>query len=556
MSSKLNIILENEHFSLMGHYGGRIFCYSHRSGDFISFKSNEIPKGEIRRLAPMSWWQSFCPPDKNSLAQVVEFAAEMICRASETKGIFDIKKIRGCGAWMDEGKAIFHLGTKILIEDQYIEVNKFKSKFIYPIKHDLMIKNSPILQIKESVKLVNLCNKLSWEDKKSGMLFAGWLFMAPLCGALHWRSHIYILGGPGTGKSYVMSTLIPSVLGELPLKIQGSSTEAGIRQYLNNDARPIIFDEAEGNDQYAQFRLQSILSLARQASTPDGAPIVKGTNSQEGANTYFVRSCFAMSSIELPIKEEADKQRFTILRLKPFPNGTNIEKFKEILKYAEFLTPEYSSGLLSRGLKLLPIIRESQRIFMEVGEIVFGKRRIADQMSMMLAGLWHLCHDEAVNKDYALKWLLKQEWREQQEIAMSSHDTDLLRHILDHTQNYVIDNGGQISRSLREIIDVAVNGKSYREEGRLAKEESLKILRRNGFRINETTIEISNKSEFIKNVLKGTHWNYPCHESLARIPGALKSGDKNSRFDNLISKYVSIPLNLVLEETLQEEWEE
>lgn len=556
--SKLKSIIENEHFSLMGHYGGRIHCYSHRSGDFISFKTNSISKGEIRILAPMEWWTGFCP-EKSSNSQVIEVASEMLCRASEYKGIFDIKKIRGCGAWMDEERSIFHLGTKILINGDYQDVKKFPSKFIYPIKHDLMIKNSPMLESKESNKLIDLCNKLSWEDSKSGMLFAGWLFMAPLCGALHWRSHIYILGGPGTGKSYVMSTMIPAILGELPLKIQGASTEAGIRQYLNNDARPIIFDEAEGNDQYAQYRLQSILSLARQASTPDGAPIVKGTTGQEGAHTYFVRSCFAMSSIELPIKEEADKQRFTILRLRPFPLGTNIEKFQEIVKYASFLTLEYSSGLLSRGLKLLPIIRANQKIFMEVGESVFGKRRVADQMSMMLAGIYNLSNDDIVSREYALEWLLKQEWKEQQEIAMSSHDIDLLNHILDYTHNYVIDTGGQINRSLREMIDVAVNGKPYRENGRLSKEEADKILRRNGFRICEYRMEISNKSDFIKNILKGTHWTYPCHESLGRIQGAEKSGDKNSRFSDVISKFVSVPLSVVLDGYLpkieeEEEW--
>lgn len=530
----------------MGHYDGRIYCYSHLSGNFISFAFSNISRGDVRQLAPMEWWSALCP-EKSSVSAIVEVAAELLCRTAEYKGIFDIKKIRGCGAWIDNGKPIFHLGTRIIYDGAYVDVKEFQSKFIYPIKHDLMIKNSPMLSSLDATKLITLCNKLSWEDKKSGMLFAGWLFTASLCGALHWRSHIYILGGPGTGKSYVMSTLIPNVLGDLPLKIQGASTEAGIRQYLDNDARPIIFDEAEGNDQYAQFRLQSILSLARQASTPDGAPIVKGTIGQEGAHTYFIRSVFAMSSIELPIKEEADKQRFTILRLKPFPKETNIEMFKSIISYSKFLTPEYSSGLLARGLKLLPNILANQKIFMDVGEAVFGKRRVADQMSMMLAGIYNLEHDDVIDKDKALDWIMKHEWREQQEIAMASHDLDLFYHILDYTQNYVIDNGGQISRSIREMIDMAVNGKQYREHGRLSKEEAISILRRHGFRMNENMIEISNKSDLIKTILKGTQWVYPCHESLARIPGAIKSGDKNSRFYNVISKFVSIPVDRALE---------
>ncbi len=557
----LNTIISNTHFSIMGHYADRIYIRSHRSGSFISCGARDISKGIIRQLAPQEFWRGYCPSD-SSLAHVIETVSELICRGAEHKGIFDVKKIRGCGAWIDEGKPIFHLGTKILSGDNYIDIRDFKSEFVYPIKYDLMIKSCPMLPKEQSSLLIELCNKLSWEDSKSGMLFAGWLFMAPLCGALPWRSHIYILGGPGTGKSYVMSTMIPSILGELPLKVQGASTEAGIRQYLDNDARPVIFDEAEGNDQAAQFRLQAILSLARQASTPDAAAIIKGSVDGGKTHIYFIRSVFAMSSIELPIKEEADKQRFTILRLRPFPKGTNIEKFQEILKFSSFVTPEYSSGLLSRGMKLLPKIIATQKIFMEVGEIIFGKRRVADQMSMMLAGVWHLTHDEIIEKDYALEWMLEFEWREQQEIAVSTHDMDLLNYILDYNQNHALDGGGQVSRTTRELIEISLNGRPIGDTSRLDKIEANRIIKRYGFRINEDRLEISNKSQFIKKIIKDTHWAFPCHESLGRINGAEKSNQKVSRFADIVSSYVSIPMNLVLEgnpepeqqETTEEEW--
>lgn len=159
-TNKLSQIIENPHYTMMGSHNDRIYCYSHRSGDFINFSQSEVSKGVIRRLAPADFWLSFCPVDKISSQSIMDNAAEMLCRASEEKGIFDVKKIRGCGAWIDNNKGVFHLGTKILIDERYEDVKKFKSDFVYPIKHDLMVKSSPVLPIEESRKLVNLCNKL------------------------------------------------------------------------------------------------------------------------------------------------------------------------------------------------------------------------------------------------------------------------------------------------------------------------------------------------------------------------------------------------------------
>ena len=567
--SNIDTIISNEHFSIMGQYAGRIYVYSHRSGDFITLKANEIPKGEIRRLAPMGWWASFVPPDQGKSPGVItDVAAELIVRAAEVKGIFDMKKIRGCGAWIDKDIPVFHLGTKMLVNNEYIDIRSFKSDFIYPIKHDLSLKFEDKLPCTEAAKLVKLCNMLSWEDSKSGMLFAGWLFTAPLCGAMYWRSHIYIIGGAGTGKSYITNTIIPRVLGDLPLKVQGSSTEAGIRQALDNDARPIIFDEAEPNDPNARARLQSIISLARQASTPDGAPIVKGTASQSGASMYYIRSAFALSSIEMPLKEEADRQRFTILRLHAFPANQNIERFKALTEYSEFLTPSYSSALLSRGLSMLPIIRQNQRVFMEQGEIIFGKRRVSDQMSMMLAGLYALIHDDPITPQYALEWLQKHDWHEQKDISTSSHSIDLLNHILDHTRDYTLDSGHRISRSVRELVEAATSDLSYMDTSKISSQEASSILSRNGLRVvttssikSENVLAIANKSDFIKGIIKDTHWNYPCYETLSRIQGAVRSGEKTIRFDASSTggiRCIFIPLSVILptQEVLDEsDWE-
>ena len=45
--------------------------------------------------------------------------------------------------------------------------------------------------------------------------------------------------------------------------MQGSTTEAGIRQELKNDCLPIIFDEIENINLNAADRIEQILEMAR-----------------------------------------------------------------------------------------------------------------------------------------------------------------------------------------------------------------------------------------------------------------------------------------------------
>jgi len=79
------------------------------------------------------------------------------------------------------------------------------------------------------------------------------------------------------GKTWLVDNIIAPALGDSSLTVQSNSTEAGIRQRLKQDARPVIFDEAEGESQHARQRMQAVLELARQASSDGVAEIAKGT---------------------------------------------------------------------------------------------------------------------------------------------------------------------------------------------------------------------------------------------------------------------------------------
>ena len=166
------------------------------------------------------------------------------------------------------------------------------------------------------------------------MLLAGWIALAPICGALDWRPHIWLTGGAGTGKSAILDRFISPLLHDMGVHVSGNTTEAGLRQTLKSDALPIIFDEAESNEKADQTRMQSILALARVASSETNAQMIKGSPNGEVIR-YHLRSMFFLSSISTALKQGADRTRFAQLTLK---TTTKFDKHERALHWEQLLS--------------------------------------------------------------------------------------------------------------------------------------------------------------------------------------------------------------------------
>ena len=63
----------------------------------------------------------------------------------------------------------------------------------------------------------------------SAHFLLGWLVLAPVCGALNWRPHIWLTGGAGTGKTTILKLFIRPLLGGVVQSATGGTTEAGLR---------------------------------------------------------------------------------------------------------------------------------------------------------------------------------------------------------------------------------------------------------------------------------------------------------------------------------------
>ena len=198
------------------------------------------------------------------------------------QGVFDPDRIRGRGAWYDAERVILHLGNRLsVIERDGSHVNHAideppKSYYFYENAKHLVGPSDELLCDELARELSNLSRKFKWEIPVSAHFLLGWIVLAPVCGALDWRPHIWVTGGAGTGKTTILKHFIRPLLGGIFQAATGGTTEAGLRGTLKSDAIPVVFDEFEQNEQRDKQIVQNVLSLARIASS-EGGKIYKGT---------------------------------------------------------------------------------------------------------------------------------------------------------------------------------------------------------------------------------------------------------------------------------------
>lgn len=535
---------DQPHFRFLGVVGSEFFFYVYRTGQIVSYSGPSLEKkGNLYTLAPEYFWTQQFGAKKEAAAM------NALIRQSEQVGLFNPSRIRGLGAWEDNGRSVLHLGNRLLVDGKETPVQNFITKYVYEQQHQLDINtDEKPLSNRDALKLVDICESLRWADRISGKLLAGWIFASIVCGAVSWRSHIYIIGPAGSGKSWVVDNIIGRILEGMALKVQSKTTESGIRQALGADARPIIFDEAETDSgQQEQVRMQGVFDLARQASS-GGAPIVKGSAGQK-KNEYHVRSCFCFASINPSITQYADETRITILRLRPPAVSGSREwegERKNFVKIQndvfETITEAFRAGLFARAVWLLPVIKYNQKVFASVGGKYFGGQRQADQMSMMLAGLYALYSGNKISPTEASDWIQKQAWGEIKSEEIESTETRLLSVFMQKKLDTVV--GSQRTEiTVGEMIDRyrknPMDGEKYHD-----------VLKRYGIKINtrECVAYISNTAEGMKEILKGTPWGARWHKVMLNIPNVVAAPTAQRFTPGLVTQCVIVPLHILFSE--------
>ena len=536
-------------FQVLGYNQGSYFYLPRGGRQVVELRAESHSKLNLMRLAPLQFWES-----EYAGRQGVQWdmAANALIRQCEAAGVYDTSRVRGRGAWWDvdpatgQGAAVLHVGDALVTAAGRVEIGRLPGgKYVYEAAASIDVDTDSPLSAEEANHLVDVAELISWKRPLSAHLFAGWCAVAPICGALRWRPHIWITAGAGSGKSWVIDEVARKLLHTIGLPVQSDTTEAGLRQTLGHDARPVTFDEIEGEDERAQQRVQSVLALARQASSETGAVIIKG--SPLGlAKTYRIRSCFAFSSIGVSVDKHADATRVSVLEIEPFP-GTKEERgahFKKLVDLtAATITEDYARRFIARSIRMAPAIRANAATLAAAGALVIGSQRLGDQAGALLAGTYSLYQDDLLTPAKARAWLEQLDWTEQRDTQEATDEQRCLNRILEHavrvqTKSYTGD------RSVGELIEAA----SGRREDQLSAADAHAYLLRLGVRVEGDAqgdvFVVASSHSAVARILADTAWSRGWARTLRRLHGAQPT-ELPVRFAGVRSRGVALPLSLV-----------
>ncbi|MEN9861946.1 MAG: hypothetical protein RLZZ515_2428, partial [Cyanobacteriota bacterium] len=292
-------------FVCLGFDEGSYYYQPSSTGQITRLSRGNHTETHLLSLVPeLSYWETLYPAKTGvnwSAAKASLFGQQ------HAVGIFSPDRIRGRGAWWDDGRAVLHLGDRLIVDGTEHSVMKPPpSRFSYQrlAAIDLPPQVEPLTD-QQGLEIIDIASRFLWEVPASGLLIAGWAALAPICGSLAWRPHIWLTASAGSGKSALLNRFLGTLLDSLALWPEGSTSEASIRQELRADALPVIMDEAESNEQADRKRIQDILALARVASS-SGRGFVGRGGADGAAQRFVIRSMFLLCSISTALKQGAD----------------------------------------------------------------------------------------------------------------------------------------------------------------------------------------------------------------------------------------------------------
>jgi putative DNA primase/helicase len=531
----------NDYFTCLGFDHDAFYYQPHSTGQVTRLSRSAHTGTNLCAIAPLAYWESLYPSKTGANWTA---AASSLFERQAAAGIYAPDRIRGRGAWWDQKQSVLHLGDRLVLGDREVSVSAgiTGSRYLYQRLGCLRGPGKAVpLGDQDAYVLLELAGRFKWEVPASGLLIAGWAALAPICGALDWRPHIWLTAGAGSGKSAILDRYIGPLLGDLALHVAGNTSEAGLRQTLRADALPVVFDEAESNERPDQQRMQSVLSLARVASSESRAQTIKG--SAEGdAQRYTIRSMFLMSSIATALKQGADKSRFAQLTLRnpnEFAKDVRLAHWEALDRDLDrYVTEQIGQRLQARTISLIPVIRQSVKVFTRAAAEAFDSQRLGDQYGTLLAGAWSLQSSEVATRDQAFALIDQNDWESYSQTTEVPDEKRCLQRILQHQIRVEADK--VITRTIGELVERSLG---YSNDLAVTKELAEATLGRNGIKADNGCVVISNTAEAIAAILSDTPWSNCWSTVLARLPGATKPGVTRFKGVTGASRAVSIPIS-------------
>lgn len=539
----------------LGYAGDLNFFWSPSRRQVVSLTPNGLTRPNLMSLAPLQWWEITYPAKGKESVGWSEAINDLL-QGCATAGYFDERRLAGRGVFIDGGRVVANLGDAVAVDGVLQGTSERPvmavqdSRLVFQAGRALPRSDLAPLTSREADRLSSALELASWRSVDMARILAGWLVIAPMCGALDWRTHVWVTGARGSGKSFVLD-FVSDILGQFCVRAQGATTEAGLRQDLGSDALPVVFDEADPKTEAATHRIDAILELARQASSSNSSPILKG--GAGGRNMRFsVRSAFIFGSINHGLALAADQSRVLVLELDAGSSTDSMEerrlRAESFARLRAALEPlrerDFGLRLFRRTLGLMPTIRHNAEAFASALAERTGSRRQGDTLAAPLAGWFSLQAERKIDRVEAGQLLETWKWlggAVERGGTLADHD-----HALAHLLGAVVRSTNGIEFTIGELLnDEVVTGTDSTR---------VKALSRRGMRIDlcegRKLLRLANSNPGISELFRATPWARTWRDTLAQHPSAHTHG-KPLSFGGVKSRFVEIDLDVALSEAAQ-----
>jgi putative DNA primase/helicase len=522
--------------TVLGYEHDKIVVYDTHRKIILYFKDGDLKPGALVAFG-LAWLQETFP-GRGAGGFDALVAADFLRRLATSRGPFDRSQVRGRGVCKVNNELVYHAGDRIFTGGVARPLPEGAGG-IYLQAPALPVPADTTASSAEGAAILKLADGFGWEDQTSGILLAGWCALAPFSGALGWRPHIWITGGAGSGKSTVLRDFVLPLTNGSGLFVQGNTSEAGIRQFLKQDALPIIMDEAEQSDDGERKRMGDLVTLLRQSSSETGARTLRGT---AGGNPmdFCVRSMACLASIQVGLRGQADIERFALLELVDGahrPQQLQQAWQKQVLGLTRLREQNIGAKLHRRMMDQFPAFEKSLPAFRRACLEEFGSPRFVDQYAPLIAAAWVMANDGVAGDWVAENFMRRADWsarRPQAENDDPQQAWGMLLAALIRVEHRNL--------SVFDLIRLVVRANLNRDYGQDAKEAE-RLLRSHGLIVRlepEAVLMIGRKTP-VDTLLKDTPYRGDPAKLLARLPGA-KPWPTTQTFSGVARRVTAVPL--------------
>lgn len=492
------------------------------SNELRTISSNSLKhKVDLDGILGASYMRAYFPAINASVD--CSAAAEHVIEMASKPGRFDESRVRGAGVWRDGERVIVNTGSAVFDSKTGAPVSR-SGQFIYVDNATLRFQASAQpSNSSDGSTLVKLLSAWEFESRAHILRLIGHLGLSYIAGTLEFRTHGFIYGENGAGKTKLLSILSDLMCLENHLT---STSPAGLRSALNYSSRCVLIDEQEPD---ASVLSRNIEFLRRCSSG----------NTELMSDVEFKKHYFRTSSSALiagttvpEMKHNADGVRFLL-----YPLGRlELKKIPEEISgdYCKKMGPRYAARMFQNMEKF----KQSCEIFNDV--ICAKSARSAQVVGPILAAAWILLNDDLPSKNQAKAFADELESSDVvQRIDEATDDKQIRDCILDFI---CLDKNNKLhSQNTAKIIDIA---KSDGVNADIARN----WLANNGIRINDNEIWFFGSK--LKAFFKNTKFeNADMSLKLMAIRGTQKSqktGRGKQRCGGTGSHYIYMPLTVFL----------